>query len=201
MDEYIVQKATLIALADEVRELSGTNTLKSIDAMTSDVDAANTEIAEQTELLEQIVTALEGKVAGGGELELQDKTITPTTNKQVVTADNGYDGLNEVTVEAIPSNYEDVGTETTEYTSLNTELEAVINSLPSASGGSDGGNIEVWTGTLHGGSGLGDIPDRTYYYIDETATFQNITLSRGDSAVIAILAHSPIMEMDFMYGE
>lgn len=56
----------MTALADEIRELSGTTTSKSIDAMTSDVDAANAEIVEQAELLEQIVTALEGKTSGSG---------------------------------------------------------------------------------------------------------------------------------------
>lgn len=55
----------MTALANEIRELSGTTTTKSLDTMTSDIDAANTEIAEQTALLEQIATALEGKTAGG----------------------------------------------------------------------------------------------------------------------------------------
>ena len=55
----------MTALADEIRELSGTTTPKSIDEMTSDVDMANTEINEQTDLLEQIATALEGKASGG----------------------------------------------------------------------------------------------------------------------------------------
>lgn len=54
----------MTALADEIRELSGTTTSKSIDAMTSDVDAANTEIAEQVGLIAQIANALEGKAAG-----------------------------------------------------------------------------------------------------------------------------------------
>lgn len=56
----------MTALADEVRELSGTTTVKSINTMTTDINAANIEIAEQTELLEQIATALENKTAGGG---------------------------------------------------------------------------------------------------------------------------------------
>lgn len=58
----------MTALADEIRELSGTTTSKSIDAMTSDVDIANTEITQQANLIAQISEALEGKASesGGG---------------------------------------------------------------------------------------------------------------------------------------
>jgi hypothetical protein len=66
------------------------------------------------------------------------KTVTPTTSSQTAVASGVYT-TGAVTVGPIPSNYEDVGTETTEYTSLASQLEAVINSLPEAGTG-DGGN-------------------------------------------------------------
>lgn len=49
------------------------------------------------------VTDLVKVVSGGG--SLQDKSVTPTDETQVVRADFGYDGLNTVTVDPIPSNY------------------------------------------------------------------------------------------------
>lgn len=53
-------------------------------------------------------------VAGGGNYELQTKTVTPTTSQQTVTADQGKYGLSAVTVNAIPSNYKDVSPVTAE---------------------------------------------------------------------------------------
>ena len=42
----------------------------------------------------------------GNELNLQAKTnIIPTTSSQTISADNGYDGLSSVQINAIPSNY------------------------------------------------------------------------------------------------
>lgn len=47
-------------------------------------------------------------VAGGGNYDLQSKTVTPTTSQQTVSPDQGKYGLSSVTVNAIPSNYKDV---------------------------------------------------------------------------------------------
>ena len=68
----------LTALADEVRELSGTTTTKGLDDMKNDVDAANSEIAEQVALISQITAALEGKTSGGGGEDVTEETNTYT---------------------------------------------------------------------------------------------------------------------------
>lgn len=47
-------------------------------------------------------------IAGGGNYQLQAKSVTPTTSQQNVVSDNGYYGLSSVTVAAIPVNYQDV---------------------------------------------------------------------------------------------
>ena len=51
-------------------------------------------------------------VSGGGNYSLQSKTVTPTKSQQSVTPDSGYYGLSDVTVAAIPSNYQDVSSVT-----------------------------------------------------------------------------------------
>ena len=53
------------ALADEVRELSGTDTSKSIDDMTSDINSVNTAINEQDNLLVQLFTVIDSLPAAG----------------------------------------------------------------------------------------------------------------------------------------
>lgn len=47
-------------------------------------------------------------VAGGGNYQLQSKSATPTKSQQSITPDEGYYGLSDVTVAAIPEAYQDV---------------------------------------------------------------------------------------------
>lgn len=51
-------------------------------------------------------------VSGGGNYNLQSKTVTPTKQQQQITSDDGYYGLSDVTVGAIPENYQDVSSVT-----------------------------------------------------------------------------------------
>lgn len=52
---------TMTALANGVRKLSDTPSPKSLEIMIENIDAANAEITAQTELINQITTALKGK--------------------------------------------------------------------------------------------------------------------------------------------
>ena len=118
MSEYLVRKDSLIAIANEVRELSGKTEQMTLNAMATNLGEANTEVDSQSALIAQIATALEGKAAGGEQatpeisvnsnglitatagvksstyqLAFQPaKTITPGTASQVAVSSGYYTG-------------------------------------------------------------------------------------------------------------
>ena len=51
-------------------------------------------------------------IKGGGNYTLQSKVATPTKSQQSITPDSGYYGLSDVTVKAIPENYQAVSSVT-----------------------------------------------------------------------------------------
>lgn len=102
----------LTSISNKGVDTSSVNTLNDIppliDSISTEEDLSN-ELNEQNTLLsnqevtiEDIKLALQGK-GSGGEVVLQEKTITPTTSQQNVIADSGYNGLSKVVVNAVDS--------------------------------------------------------------------------------------------------
>lgn len=73
-------------------------------------------------------------VAGGGNYNLQSKTVTPTKAQQNITPDSGFYGLSDVTVAAIPEIYQDVSTVTAETADVLTGKVFVTSSGVAATG-------------------------------------------------------------------
>ena len=74
----------MTAIADEIRELSGTSGAMGLDAMKTNLGEANDEVASQASLIAQIAKALEDKAASG---------ITPTGTR-TITENGTYDVTN-----------------------------------------------------------------------------------------------------------
>ena len=103
----------MTALADLIRGLrcvSGTIGLDAMAAHLTDeragLDSALTALADKGVIIpdDTNITGLAGLIAAieaGG--ELQEKTVTPSTEQQEVTPDDGYYGLSKVVVEAVES--------------------------------------------------------------------------------------------------
>ena len=55
----------MTAIADEIRELSGTAEIMGLDAMADNLNEANIDVGTEADLIVQIAEALDGKASGG----------------------------------------------------------------------------------------------------------------------------------------
>lgn len=135
---------TLRAKAVELKISSGTEKL---DELASDFNeiSNNGSISAQVKEGETYTipkgyhdgTGTVSGVAGGGNYSLQSKIVTPTKKPQQITPDDGYYGLSDVSVQAIPSQYQDVSSVTAEAedvlsgkTIVTTDGEVVPGTMP-----------------------------------------------------------------------
>lgn len=84
------------------------NTIANLPEAGEDLDkelsTQETLLLVQHEKIAELTEILAGKASGGSkEPILQNKTVTPTISTQTITADSGYDGLDVVTVNAMPT--------------------------------------------------------------------------------------------------
>lgn len=78
MSEYLVKRQSLENIADEIRVLSGTTEPLGLTEMATNVNDANDEVADQTDLIAQVVSALQGKSIPGGGEDVTEETATYT---------------------------------------------------------------------------------------------------------------------------
>lgn len=123
----------MTALADEVRELSGTTSIKSIDAMTSDVAAANESILDQADLISQIKNVVDAlpEAGGGSGGSMETCTVTLIGESPALAIWKVYytDGSSSVQSSRVP----EVG-QTITITPLKNSVIAITEGFGSVSG-------------------------------------------------------------------
>lgn len=93
----------MTALANEVRELSGTSGKLGLDAMTTQLGDVNDEVSSQVALLAQAVAALNGKTAGSGDGVTLPAINNPASASDILSGKQAIDGFGNVLTGSIPT--------------------------------------------------------------------------------------------------
>lgn len=107
--DAIRTKLTGMGLADESARIDAL--ASAVDGIKDNGSVSHSLKSGETYIIPKGYHSGLGKVTGdfsGGSGKLQQKSATPTKERQNVLPDSGYDGLSDVTVEPIPSEYQNV---------------------------------------------------------------------------------------------
>ena len=206
MSEYLIQGETLTSIANEIRELSGTTAAMGLDDMTSNLDEANTEVASQSELIVDIIAALEGKAAGGGEdISAETAEYTAQLDELEATIDGlpnagGGGGSGAVETCTVTVNWSKSENANTLYQSTGIPSVAYINSegeLTTITGAMGFPMKDSWTATIECMCGTilvftqGAISTRGLSYTTSEEIIASVALPMGNNSLTDVVCILP----------